>query len=115
MAPADFCVVLVTAPTRADAETIARAVLGDRLAACVNLWPVQSLYTWQGTLETADEYQLVIKTQRSRFPALETKIRAIHPYDLPEMIALPLVAGSEPYLTWIHEQTQDPPQEQIGG
>lgn len=99
-----YGVVLVTAASQAEAERIAEALIADRLAACVNLLPIQSIYTWQGEVCRDQEWQLIIKTDLSQFAALETRIRAIHSYETPEMIALPIVAGSQPYLDWIADQ-----------
>lgn len=99
--PATYGLVLTTAASRTEAEAIARALVTKRLAACVSLLPIHSVYTWQGNLEQQDEWQLVIKTDLTLFPALETKIRELHSYDLPEIIALPLSAGSAAYLNWV--------------
>lgn len=99
--PAPYGLVLTTAASRTEAEAIARALVAERLAACVSLFPVHSIYTWQGNLEQQDEWQIVIKTDLTLFPALETKIRELHSYDLPEVIALPISTGSAAYLNWI--------------
>ncbi|MBF2025459.1 MAG: divalent-cation tolerance protein CutA [Oscillatoriales cyanobacterium C42_A2020_001] len=96
-----FCVVLVTAPSRAQAAAIAKTLVELKLAACVNLLPICSIYTWQGDLQTEEEWQLLIKSELSKFVELEAKLRAIHPYEVPEIIALPILAGSQPYLQWI--------------
>lgn len=98
-----YGVVMVTAASRAEAETIAKALLEAKLAACITLLPVQSIYTWQGKVEQNEEWQLLIKTNLTQFSALEAKVREIHSYQVPEIIALPIVAGSEPYLQWIAE------------
>ena len=95
----NYGVVLVTAASREQAVAIAQSLLATKLAACINLFPVHSLYTWEGTLETADEWQLVIKTDLTKFPDLETQIRELHSYEVPEIIALPIVAGSAPRCT----------------
>lgn len=102
--PGGYGVVLVTASSRAEAEAIARALVKSQLAACVSLVPIQSIYTWQGELHQEEEWQLMIKTDLAQFQALETKIRELHSYQVPEIIALPIVAGSQPYLQWISEQ-----------
>lgn len=99
--PAPYGLVLTTAASRTEAESIARALVTDRLAACVSLLPVHSVYTWQGALEQQDEWQLVIKTDLTLFPALETKIRELHSYDVPEILALPIASGSADYLNWL--------------
>lgn len=101
---AQYGVVLVTAPSREQAETISQALIAAKLAACVSLLPIHSIYTWQGKLECGDEWQLLIKTELSKFAALEAIVRRNHPYEVPEIIALPILAGSLPYLQWISEQ-----------
>ena len=99
----DKRIVLVTCPTLAMARKIARAVVQKRLAACVNVVrsPVESFYTWKGKLETAREHLLLIKTTTHRLPQLEREVKRLHSYDVPEFIALPLVAGSSKYLSWL--------------
>jgi periplasmic divalent cation tolerance protein len=95
-------VVLVTAPSTDVGRDIARALLDGKLAACVNIVPsITSLYTWEGELCVDEEVLLIIKTTTSAFDALTSAIKSIHPYDVPEIIALPLAAGSRDYLDWI--------------
>jgi len=101
-----YGVVLVTAASRAEAEAIAQALIQARLAACVSLMPIQSVYTWQDKVHQEEEWQLMIKTDLSQFANLEVKIREIHSYKVPEIIALRILEGSQPYLDWISEQTQ---------
>lgn len=101
-----YAVVWVTASSRQEAEAIAESLIQSKLAACVNLLPVFSIYSWQGTIHRDEEWQLLIKSERSRFDELEAKIREIHSYEVPEIIALPIVAGSQPYLQWISDQVQ---------
>jgi periplasmic divalent cation tolerance protein len=101
-----YGVVLVTAPTREEAIAIAQALIEAKLAACVSLLPVYSIYTWEGMLEQADEWQLLIKSDLEQFAAIEAKVRSLHSYEVPEIIALPIQAGSLPYLTWITAQVQ---------
>lgn len=101
-----YGVVLVTAGSRQEAEAIAESLIQSKLAACVTLLPVFSIYTWQGTIHHDEEWQLLIKSEQSRFDELEAKIREIHSYEVPEIIALPIVAGSQPYLQWISNQVQ---------
>jgi periplasmic divalent cation tolerance protein len=100
----ECCVVLVTASSRQEGETIAQSLIETRLAACVTLLPVQSIYRWQGTIYKNEEWQLLIKSDRGQFAALEAKVRQLHSYEVPEIIALPIVVGSDPYLQWILEQ-----------
>jgi periplasmic divalent cation tolerance protein len=107
MAEKQYGVVLVTAPSRQEGEAIAETLLSSKLAACVTLLPVHSIYTWKGEVHSDEEWQLLIKSELDRFPELEAKIRDIHSYDVPEIIALPILAGSPPYLSWISEQVRD--------
>jgi periplasmic divalent cation tolerance protein len=101
-----YGVVLVTAASRAEAEAIAQALIQAHLAACVSLMPIQSVYTWQDTVHQEEEWQLMIKTDLNQFANLEVKIREIHSYEVPEIVALPILVGSQPYLNWLAEQTQ---------
>lgn len=97
----EFGVVLVTAPSKEHAQNIARTLVESRLAACVSLLPIHSVYTWNGDIQMEDEWQLIIKSKLAKFALLEAKICSIHPYEVPEVIALPIQAGSPPYLQWI--------------
>jgi periplasmic divalent cation tolerance protein len=104
----DFIVVYVTAGSPAEGDRLARALVEERLAACVNrIAPVQSVYRWQGKVEQSEEELLIIKTRKTLFVALETRIRELHSYSVPEIIALPIVEGSEGYLRWLGEQLSD--------
>jgi periplasmic divalent cation tolerance protein len=99
----DKIVVLVTCGSAKEARQIARAVIEQKLAACVNILdaPVRSIYRWKKRIESAKEFLLVIKTSRRRLAALQKKIEQLHSYDVPEIIALPIVAGARGYLGWI--------------
>jgi len=98
--------VITSCPDKVIAITIAEKILANKLAACVNVMPeVMSLYTWNGKKEVAQEVCLYIKTTSEAFPALQACITQEHPYDLPEIIALPVVAGLPAYLQWVYEQT----------
>ena len=98
----DALVVLVTVPSRADGERIAEALVGETLAACVNiLGPIRSIYRWQGEIARDDEHLLLIKTTRPRYAALEARVLALHTYDTPEVIALPVEEGAAAYMEWI--------------
>jgi periplasmic divalent cation tolerance protein len=101
----DKCVILVTCSNAAEAKKIARAVVDARLAACVNILPgaVTSIYRWKGKVESAQEKLLLIKTSRNRLPKLQAAIERLHSYDVPEIIALPIVAGSKAYLEWMNQ------------
>jgi periplasmic divalent cation tolerance protein len=99
-----YGIVLVTASSQDEAEAIAQALLQFKLAACVSLMPIRSLYTWKGEVHHEAEWQLMIKTDLRNFSQLEAKVRELHSYEVPEVIGLPIVAGSEAYLRWISEQ-----------
>jgi len=99
-------VILVTASSRAEAEAIAQALVQEKLAACVSLMPIHSIYTWQNEVHADQEWQLFIKSSLAQFPKLEARVREIHSYEVPEIIALPIVKGSSAYLNWIHDQVQ---------
>ncbi|MEB3273053.1 MAG: divalent-cation tolerance protein CutA [Prochlorothrix sp.] len=107
--PDDYGLVLTTAASEAEAQTLAQALVTQQLAACVNFFPIHSVYTWQGTVESSPEWQLYIKTRRSHFPAIQTLFTAIHSYEVPELILIPLTAASSPYLHWMAAQTQAAP------
>ena len=100
----DKKIVFTTAGSREEAEKIAQALLERRLAACVNiLGPIHSVYRWQGRVETAAEYLLLIKTTAAMFDPVARAIRELHSYELPECIQVAIEAGSEEYLKWIEE------------
>jgi len=102
----ELIVVLCTVPDEATAEKLAKGLVEDRLVACVNAIPgVKSFYRWQGKLETDEEIQLLIKTRKGRFDELAAWIKAHHPYDVPEIVALPAERVSDDYLTWAIEQS----------
>jgi periplasmic divalent cation tolerance protein len=95
-------IVLTTFPADADADALARTLVGERLAACVNILPpMRSIYRWQGAVEEASERQLIIKTAASRVAALKRRLADLHPYDVPEILVLPVSDGGERYLEWI--------------
>jgi periplasmic divalent cation tolerance protein len=99
-------VVLVTAPSTEVARTIARTLVDERLAACVNvLPPMTSIYRWQGAVEEAAEVQLLIKTVQERVPTLVARIQELHPHKVPEALVLPVEAGLPAYLAWVVEET----------
>ena len=101
---ANFAVVLVTAPDLKTARALARAALKKRLIACANLIPkIESHYWWRGKIESGAEVLLVLKTQKSKLAALEKLMLALHPYDTPEFVVLPLSAGNKKYLDWLAE------------
>jgi len=98
--------VLITCATSQEAERIARELVEQRLAACVNVVPhVRSLFSWENALCVEEEVLLVVKTRRSRFRQLAVSVRTLHSYRVPEIIALPIVEGSARYLKWIDDVT----------
>ena len=98
--------VITQMPDRESALVLARSLVESRVAACVSIGaPVDSLYHWRGKIETAQETPVVVKTQPSRYRDVEAAIRAKHPYELPEIVAVPVVDGLAPYLQWISDET----------
>jgi periplasmic divalent cation tolerance protein len=99
--------VITNVPDRATAERIAEALVTEGAAACVNvLTECTSIYRWQGKIEHTSEVPLLIKTTRAAYPRLESSLRSLHPYELPEIIALPVSAGLPDYLNWVVQETQ---------
>lgn len=97
----NYGVVLVTTSSPEEAEAIANILIQEKLAACINIIPLKSLYTWEGKICKDQEYQLLIKTDLSKFSELETTIKNNHSYEVPEIIAIPIIKGSESYLSWL--------------
>ena len=111
--PDAYVIVLSTLPPGGETARLAAILVEERLAACVNLLPAMtSTYRWAGAVQTATEHQVVIKTTRARVAALWERLRALHPYDVPEFVVLPIVDGNDAYLKWIGESTgQEAPTE----
>src|SRR6476619_1634398 len=102
----DAIVVLMTASNGEEAARLADMLVGAHLAACVQILPeMESVYRWQGKIERAPEVLLLAKTTRAKFEELEREVRALHSYDTPEIIAIPVVAGSPSYLAWLKQAT----------
>ncbi|HRO62344.1 divalent-cation tolerance protein CutA [Thermomonas sp.] len=98
----DLLLCLTTCPDAASAERIAKALVDEQLAACVNVLPgLRSTYRWQGAVERADELLLLIKTTRAAWPALQARLLELHPYELPELLAVEPVDGLPAYLQWV--------------
>ena len=96
-----------TCPDAASARRIAEALVTERLAACVNQWPgIRSTYRWQEAVQTDSEELLLIKTTDTRLAALERRLLELHPYEVPELIAVPVVQGHEAYLDWVRQQSR---------
>ena len=100
--PANHLIIFCTCPEKDTAEKIARLLVEGNIAVCVNILPgITSLYKWEGKIESAQEHLLLIKTHKDHYPAIETALRNHHPYDLPEIIAVPIEHGLPEYLHWI--------------
>jgi periplasmic divalent cation tolerance protein len=109
MEPSEPVLVMTTLPVGADGRAFATALVDARLAACVNLLPpMESIYRWKDGIERDDERQLFVKTTRDRVAALWARVRALHPYDVPEFIVVPIVDGHDAYLRWVVESVTPP-------
>ena len=107
---ASYIQVLTTTETKADAQAIAHAVVEKRLAGCVQIiGPMTSTYWWQEEIETAEEWLCVIKSRKDLYEALEKAILEAHPYDVPEILATPVIAGSQGYLEWLDGELRKAP------
>jgi periplasmic divalent cation tolerance protein len=105
---ASYIFVYVTAPDQAVAARLAQEIVGARLAACANILPgMRSLYHWQGKIEQAEETVLIFKAPAAQFAAIEARIKSLHPYDTPCIVALPVTDGHAPYLRWIDSETAE--------
>lgn len=100
----EVLVVLTSWPDAATARAAARQLIEERLAACANLVPaIESIYRWEGKLETANEVLMILKTTIGRYAQLETRVKALHPYDVPEILGLPVTEGLNAYLRWAQD------------
>ncbi len=98
----DYIEVITTTEKREDADRIARSLVEDRLAACVQIdGPITSTYRWNDRIETGQEWRCVVKSRRDLFERVERAIRVMHPYDVPQILAVPILAGSPDYLAWL--------------
>ena|SRR5215207_4521709 len=105
--PDEYVIVLSTLPADADPARLAATLVEERLAACVNVTAAMtSVYRWADGVEQETEHQLVMKTTRERLPALWERLRDLHPYDVPEFVAIPIVDGNDAYLKWIGDSTR---------
>lgn len=104
---AEYIQVVTTVPSKEEGEQIALALLEKRLVGCVQIvGPIESLYWWQGKIECSSEWLCVAKTERKLFTQIEETIKALHSYEVPEILAVPIVEGSESYLRWLEKQLQ---------
>ncbi len=107
-------VVFVTTGSAEQATLIANALVGERLAACVNIvGPVQSIYRWNDQVQSDTEHLMIVKTRAKLVPKLEARVKELHSYEVPEVIAIPIVAGAKAYLSWLLASTVVPPREAI--
>jgi periplasmic divalent cation tolerance protein len=103
----DYIQVITTTATHDEAEIIARALVEDHLAACTQIvGPITSIYRWEGKIETSQEYQCWAKSRSDLFAQIEAAIRRLHPYQVPEILAIPVVAGSKDYLQWLEGEVK---------
>jgi periplasmic divalent cation tolerance protein len=106
----EILTVFVTTANEDEAVRIAKTLVTERLAACANMVPgVRSIYRWKGEIWDSEERLLIIKTRAALFPALEKRIRTLHSYEVPEIVGIPITAGSPPYLEWVLECTEGEP------
>lgn len=102
----EYIVVLITALKEEEAAEIAKAIVEDKIAACVNIVRnIRSIYRWQGKIEDDNEVLMIVKTRRDLFGSLEERVKELHSYSVPEILALPVIEGSEDYLSWLKEET----------
>jgi periplasmic divalent cation tolerance protein len=104
--PDDFCMLMTNVDSETAAHTLARGLVGSGLAACVQVFPMTSFYVWQGESRREAEHLLLAKTRTALWPALEEFARTHHPYELPELLQLPVTGGSAAYLQWLREATK---------
>ncbi|MBN1595542.1 divalent-cation tolerance protein CutA [candidate division FCPU426 bacterium] len=103
----ELCVMYITVPNAESGETLAQALVEEKMAACVNRIPgLVSTYRWQGKIEKDQEELLVIKTRRELVDTIIMRVKSLHPYQVPEIIALPIIAGLKEYLLWVQQETK---------
>lgn len=111
---AEYLQVMTTVATREDADKIAASLVEQRLAACVQvLGPITSTYRWQGVVQTSQEWLCLAKSRRDLYPQLEEAIRRVHPYQVPEILAIPVIVGSTSYLAWLDASVRPLPGERL--
>lgn len=105
MASEEYSVVFTTTATEKDARTLARKLVQERLVACAQIIPIHSVYTWEGAVTETGEWLLVLKSRTDAFDGIESYIQEHHPYEVPEILRIPVTAGYAPYLNWMTEST----------
>ncbi len=103
----NLLLVMITAANEAEALNISKTLVEERLIACANQFPVRSIFSWEGKIENASEIMLLCKSKESIFDHLLRRVQELHSYDVPEIIAIPITAGSEDYLGWVDDSTRD--------
>ena len=103
-----YRIIYITTGNEQEAELIANTLVEKKLVACANIFPIKSVYWWEGKIETATEQLVIIKTRRALFVVVRDRILQLHPYKVPEILAVPVEAGSEEYLRWLKESTSPP-------
>ena len=104
----EYIAIFVTASSGQEAETIAKELVGSRLVACANIFPeIRSIFRWKGKVQKEQEVFLIMKSRTALFDRIEQRIRELHSYEVPEIVAIPIVKGSPPYLDWVGEETAD--------
>ncbi len=101
-----YVMVIITAPNDAEASKISMTLLEEKLIACANRFPINSIYTWQGKVEEEGEIMLLCKTREDKLDAIISRVKELHSYDVPEIIAIPIIGGSKDYLDWVDNNTK---------
>ena len=101
----EFDIVYTTLPKLRKARQLAKVLVKERLVACANIFKIDSVYRWEGELEEAREYGVILKTRAALYPQVESRIKELHPYELPAIVAFPIEEGSEEYLHWVLAET----------
>ena len=100
-----YIMVIITTSNEEEARSISRALVDEKLIACANRFPVNSIYTWKGKVEEDSEIMLICKTRENNQDAIISRVKEMHSYDVPEIIAIPIIGGSKDYLDWVDENT----------
>jgi len=106
MTSKECCITYVTAGSKAEAEKISRALVSEKLAACANIFPINSIYRWKGKIEEGGEHAILFKSHKKNFEKITERVRAIHSYETPCIIEIPITRGSSDYLDWIQDGTE---------
>jgi periplasmic divalent cation tolerance protein len=102
-----FSIIYITAGDMAEARKIGRTLVGERLAACVNIFPITSIFRWKDNIDEANEFGIIVKTRSDTVKKIEKRVKEIHSYEVPCVVSMKIDEGSEKYLEWIHESVDD--------